>query len=146
MPPNSNDIVRSPDIIRTIGGDYYLQFLHKANGDNEKLALLNRDLENMRNFQPDCAGKEVAEVYKAYDGREALQVFAREKIDLAILDIMMPGIDGIHVCEKIREVSTDALEIRHAQQQWQPTLESWRIRYEPSDWQPKKQKVPVRRI
>lgn len=44
-------------------------------------------------------------VYKAYDGREALQVFAREKIDLAILDIMMPGIDGIHVCEKIREVS-----------------------------------------
>ena len=30
-------------------------------------------------------------VYKAYDGREALQVFAREKIDLAILDIMMPG-------------------------------------------------------
>ena len=44
-------------------------------------------------------------VYKAYDGREALQVFAREKIDLAILDIMMPGIDGIRVCEKIREVS-----------------------------------------
>ena len=30
----------------------------KANGDNEKLALLNRDLENMRNFQPDFAGKE----------------------------------------------------------------------------------------
>ena len=29
----------------------------KANGDNEKLALLNRDLENMRNFQPDFAGK-----------------------------------------------------------------------------------------
>ena len=27
----------------------------KANGDNEKLALLNRDLENMRNFQPDFA-------------------------------------------------------------------------------------------
>ena len=31
-------------------------------------------------------------VYKAYDGREALQVFAREKIDLAILDIMIPVI------------------------------------------------------
>ncbi len=29
----------------------------KANSDNEKLALLNRDLENMRNFQPDFAGK-----------------------------------------------------------------------------------------
>lgn len=45
-------------------------------------------------------------VFKAYDGREALQVFAREHIDLAILDIMMPKLDGIHVCEKIREIST----------------------------------------
>ena len=29
-------------------------------------------------------------VFKAYDGAEALKVFGREKIDLAILDIMMP--------------------------------------------------------
>ena len=41
-------------------------------------------------------------VYKAYDGREALQVFAREKIDLAILDIMMPKADGFTVLRALR--------------------------------------------
>ena len=41
-------------------------------------------------------------VYKAYDGREALQVFAREKIDLAILDIMMP--ESMSVRRSVRSV------------------------------------------
>ena len=45
-------------------------------------------------------------VFKAYDGKEAVQVFVREDIDLAILDIMMPEMDGIQVCERIRETST----------------------------------------
>ena len=45
-------------------------------------------------------------VFKAYDGAEALNIFGREKIDLAILDIMMPGVDGIQVCKRIREFST----------------------------------------
>lgn len=44
--------------------------------------------------------------YKAYDGREAISIFERENIDLAILDIMMPGIDGRRVCARIRESST----------------------------------------
>ena len=44
-------------------------------------------------------------VYKAYDGREALQVFAREKIDLAMLDIMMPGTDGLTICKQLREIT-----------------------------------------
>ena len=45
-------------------------------------------------------------VFKAYNGREALELFDREEVDLAILDIMMPGIDGNEVCAKIRETST----------------------------------------
>lgn len=45
-------------------------------------------------------------VFKAYDGEEALNIFGREKIDLAILDVMMPGVDGIQVCKRIREFST----------------------------------------
>lgn len=46
------------------------------------------------------------QVFKAYDGKEALELFAREKIDLAILDIMMPEMDGHEVCVRIRETST----------------------------------------
>lgn len=46
------------------------------------------------------------EVYKAYDGKSALKIFAQEQIDLVILDIMMPGIDGHEVCARIRDTST----------------------------------------
>lgn len=45
-------------------------------------------------------------VLKANDGQRALDIFNREQIDLAILDIMMPGMDGHEVCAKIRDTST----------------------------------------
>ena len=44
-------------------------------------------------------------VYKAYDGIEALQVLQEYEIQLAIIDIMMPRLDGIHCTMKIREKS-----------------------------------------
>lgn len=42
-------------------------------------------------------------VFKATDGIEALDILDREKIHLVILDIMMPRLDGISTCMKIRE-------------------------------------------
>lgn len=42
-------------------------------------------------------------VYKFYTGSDALKCIEREKIDLAILDVMLPDIDGFHICRKIRE-------------------------------------------
>ncbi|MCM3737032.1 response regulator transcription factor [Bacillus cytotoxicus] len=42
-------------------------------------------------------------VVKAYDGEQALQLFSEHDIELAILDIMMPMMDGIEVCRRIRE-------------------------------------------
>ncbi len=45
-------------------------------------------------------------VFKAYNGSGAIEVFKNEQIDLAILDIMMPGIDGNEVCKNIREESS----------------------------------------
>ena len=38
--------------------------------------------------------KEGYEVVEAADGMEAAKLIKQEKIDLAILDIMMPGLDG----------------------------------------------------
>lgn len=49
-----------------------------------------------------------AEGYKlliAHDGRTALDFFTHEKIDLIILDIMLPYIDGINLCKEIRTKS-----------------------------------------
>ena len=44
-------------------------------------------------------------VWKAYNAKEGLMIMEREKITLAILDIMMPGMDGTELCRKIREKS-----------------------------------------
>ena len=42
-------------------------------------------------------------VYKYYSGIEALKCIEETEIDLAILDIMLPDIDGFRICQKIRE-------------------------------------------
>lgn len=42
-------------------------------------------------------------VYKAYDGIEALELLGENNIHLILLDVMMPKLDGIKTCLKIRE-------------------------------------------
>lgn len=48
--------------------------------------------------------REGYEVIKARDGQQALDKAAKLKPDLFILDIMMPGIDGIEVCRRLRSM------------------------------------------
>ena len=43
------------------------------------------------------------EVLKAYDGDEAIKVLTRNEVDLLIMDVMMPRLDGIRATLKIRE-------------------------------------------
>lgn len=49
--------------------------------------------------------KEGYETVCAFDGEEALSKWQSEKPDLILLDIMMPKLDGIEVCKKIRQSS-----------------------------------------
>ena len=42
-------------------------------------------------------------IYSTYDGESAITVLEREKIDLVILDVMLPGIFGTEVCRQIRK-------------------------------------------
>jgi len=46
------------------------------------------------------------QIFKAYDGVEAIEVLKREEIHLLIIDVMMPRLDGIHATLKIREYSS----------------------------------------
>ncbi|MBO5497588.1 MAG: response regulator transcription factor [Oscillospiraceae bacterium] len=51
--------------------------------------------------------KDSYQVAQAADGQAALQYLqAHPETDLAVLDVMMPGMDGFETCEKIREFST----------------------------------------
>ena len=45
------------------------------------------------------------ETLTAMDGEEALSVFAANQVDLVLLDVMLPKMDGIQVCQRIREQS-----------------------------------------
>ncbi|MBZ4682919.1 MAG: two-component system, OmpR family, alkaline phosphatase synthesis response regulator PhoP [Fusobacteriaceae bacterium] len=44
------------------------------------------------------------EVIKAYNGKEALEMVEKITPDLIILDIMMPEIDGVEVCKRMRSM------------------------------------------
>jgi len=47
--------------------------------------------------------REGIQVSAAYTGNEALEVVAREKPDLILLDVMMPDMDGMEVCQRLQE-------------------------------------------
>ena len=60
------------------------------------------DIRSVLRLYMEDAGFEVVE---AADGREALDALAAQQIDLCLLDIMMPVLDGYHVLKRIRETS-----------------------------------------
>jgi len=45
-------------------------------------------------------------VVQAADGQEALDKFAAQPVDLVVLDIMLPRVDGLEVCKRLRATST----------------------------------------
>lgn len=63
-----------------------------ADDDIEILSLVTRNLRRMD-----------ATILEANDGEEALKIARREKPDLVVLDVMMPGMSGWEVCRAIRE-------------------------------------------
>ena len=64
--------------------------------------LLVEDEENLQDTLKLNFEMEGYEVTSAYDGAEALKALHNEYFDLIILDVMLPEIDGITVCENIR--------------------------------------------
>ena len=61
------------------------------------------DEKEIRNLIEIYLKNEGYEVTKASDGEEALEILEKEDIHLIILDIMMPKMDGIEVCKRVRE-------------------------------------------
>lgn len=72
----------------------------------QKAILIVEDEIRIRFLLRDYFLKDGFVVYEAENGLEALNLYKEKKIDLIILDIMMPIMDGLTVLERIREVST----------------------------------------
>lgn len=75
--------------------------------DKKISILLVEDEENLQEALKLNLELEGYEVTGAYDGAEALQAVQKEYFNLIILDVMLPEIDGITVCETIRLSNPD---------------------------------------
>ncbi len=64
--------------------------------------LVVDDEKEIRNLLEINLRNEGYNIFKASCGEEALDILEKEEIHLIILDIMMPGIDGLEVCRRVR--------------------------------------------
>src|SRR5690625_7836184 len=73
----------------------------------DKTILIVEDEPILREVLKDFFLNESYQVFEAEDGREALTLFTSHHIDLVVLDIMLPKLDGWSVCQTIRDQSEE---------------------------------------
>jgi DNA-binding response OmpR family regulator len=69
--------------------------------DTQKILVVDDDEHILRSLSQYLELEDFA-VVSASSGPEALELFAKENPDLLVLDVMMPGMDGFQVLEKLR--------------------------------------------
>lgn len=70
-----------------------------------KTILIVDDEERMRFLIEAYLKKEGFNVFQAENGKDALKIFKENTIELVVLDIMMPIMDGLTTCREIRKIS-----------------------------------------
>jgi DNA-binding response OmpR family regulator len=65
--------------------------------------LIVEDDENLRMALEDNLVDEDYDVITAHNGKDALALLARSEVDVVILDIMLPDMDGYQICREIRQ-------------------------------------------
>ncbi|MGZ8695611.1 MAG: response regulator, partial [Gaiellaceae bacterium] len=68
--------------------------------------LLVDDEESLQKLLTFPLEREGFRVVPAHDGEEALDRFAAERVDLVVLDVMLPKLDGLEVCRRLRAMSS----------------------------------------
>jgi DNA-binding response OmpR family regulator len=76
-----------------------------ANAEGSARILLVDDEQSIQTLLAYPLRKDGYEVVSALDGRAALDRFAEQRFDLVVLDIMLPKLDGIEVCRRLRSRS-----------------------------------------
>lgn len=67
--------------------------------------LVVDDIESNLELMEAIFLKEGFRVYSALGATEAIDIFRKQPVDLAVLDVMMPGIDGFELCTRIKDIS-----------------------------------------
>jgi CheY-like chemotaxis protein len=75
--------------------------------ERKTVVMVVDDEPTMCNILKRILAAEGYRVIIAANGEEALELFARHKPDVVLLDLMMPGISGQDVCRKIKHSSPD---------------------------------------
>lgn len=73
-----------------------------------KKILVVDDEDDVRLFLQDFLSERDLQVLAAASGEEALEIVDRESPDIILLDLMMPGMDGIECLEKLKKKKPDA--------------------------------------
>ena len=76
-----------------------------AKADGSARILLVDDEQSIQTLLTYPLRKDGYEVVAALDGREALDRFAEQRFDLVVLDLMLPKVDGVEVCRRLRSRS-----------------------------------------
>lgn len=91
----------------------------------KKSILIVEDELRIRFLLRDYLLKDNFNVFEASNGEEGLMMISTKKIDLVLLDIMMPIMDGITMLEKLRTVSTVPVILLTAKEQEEDKLQGY---------------------
>src|SRR5213079_3066851 len=69
---------------------------------NSSTILLVDDEDSIQTLLTYPLEREGYRVVQARDGEEALRRFAEQQVDLVVLDVMLPRVDGLEVCRRLR--------------------------------------------
>jgi len=93
---------------------------------DRKRILLVDDEEGIQLLYREEFEEEGYEVIAAYSGEEALEKFGLEPPDLVILDINMPGMNGIEVLRRMKEINPNLpVILSSAYQEYKQDFGSW---------------------
>jgi two-component system, OmpR family, alkaline phosphatase synthesis response regulator PhoP len=82
---------------------------HKMNQPSIEKILVVDDEQDIVDLLKYNLRKEGFQVEEAYNGKEAIEVAQKTKPDLILMDVMMPELDGIEACRKMRAIASLSL-------------------------------------
>ena len=108
--------------------------------------LVVDDESRMRKLVKDFLQREGYSVLEAEDGMEAMDIFYEQKIDLVILDVMMPRMDGWQTCREIRRDSTVPIIMLTARSEERDELQGFELGVDEYISKPFSPKILVARV